>query len=125
MAIIKNEMQEDQNIVSYKQNVVHSIIGLATKEISGIASLNSGVCFLKRLFSKRFFKGIKIEYDKTRVFIDVFVNVYFGYSVNDVAYKVQENIKRSVESMTDYKVDSVNVHVVGVVFDSEQEAAVI
>ena len=66
-----------------------------------------------------------MEYDKNRVFIDVFLNVYFGYSVNDVAFKVQENIKRSVESMTEYKVDSVNVHVVGVVFDSEQEAAVI
>ena len=52
--------------------------------------------------------------------IDVFVNVKFGYSVKDVAFRVQENIKSSVESMTEYKVEAVNVHVVGVNF-SETE----
>ncbi len=121
----KLENKQNDNIVSYRKSVVHSIITLAAKEISGVASLNAGVSFVKRAFSRKFFKGIRLEYDKNRVFIDVFLNVYFGYSVNDVAFKVQENIKRSVESMTEYKVDSVNVHVVGVVFDSEQEAAVI
>lgn len=125
MAIVKNEIQENENMVSYRKSVVHSIITLATKEISGVASLNAGVSFVKRMFSKKYFKGIKLEYDKDHVFIDVFLNVYFGYSVNDVAFKVQENIKRSVESMTDFKVDSVNIHVVGIVFDSDQEAAVI
>ena len=125
MAKIMNKNQQDENIVSYKKSVVHSIITLAAKEISGVASLNAGVSFIKRLFSRKFFKGISLEYDRNHIFIDVFVNVYFGYSVNDVAFKVQENIKRSVESMTDFKVDSVNIHVVGVVFDSEQEAAVI
>ena len=29
----------------------------------------------------------------------------------------QENIKSSVESMTEFKVDSINVHVVGVTFN--------
>ena len=125
MAKIVNKNQQEENIVSYKKSVVHSIITLATKEISGVASLNAGVSFIKRLFTRKFFKGISLEYDRNHIFIDVFVNVYFGYSVNDVAFKVQENIKRSVESMTDFKVDSVNIHVVGVVFDSEQEAAVI
>lgn len=124
MSVKKNQVQENENMVSYRKSVVHSIITLATKEISGVASLNAGVSFVKRVFSRKFFKGIALEYDKNRLFIDVFLNVYFGYSVNDVAYKVQENIKRSVESMTDFKVDSVNIHVVGVVFDSEQEAAV-
>ena len=39
----------------------------------------------------------------------------------DVAFRVQENIKSSVESMTEYKVEAVNVHVVGVNF-SEVES---
>ena len=46
----------------------------------------------------------------------------FGYSVRDVAFRVQENIKSSVESMTDFKVASINVHVTGVVFNSAEEA---
>ena len=122
--MIKKQSQESNN-VSYNNNVVYSLISLATKEIGGIASINSGISFAKKLFGGKYYKGVRLENDKDRLFIDVFVNVYFGYSVNDIAYKVQENIKKSVESMTEYKVDSVNIHVVGVVFDEEQEAAVI
>ena len=123
--MVKKQSQENVNNISYNNNVVYSIISLATKEIGGIASINAGISFAKKLFGGKIHKGVRLECDKDRLFIDVFVNVYFGYSVNDIAYKVQENIKKSVESMTEYKVDSVNVHVVGVVFDEEQEAAVI
>lgn len=126
MKLDKVRNEEEFNTVSYDRNVVHSIISLAAKEIGGVASLNAGVSFVKRIFGgKKYMKGIRLAYDKNRIFIDVYVNVYFGYSVNDIAYKVQENIKRSVESMTDFVVDSVSVHVAGVVFDEEQEAAVI
>lgn len=111
--------------VSYKKSVVLSVINLSTKEINGVASFNAGVSFFKRLFSKNFTHGVRLQYDDNKVYIDVFLNVYFGYSVNDVAFKVQENIKKSVESMTDFKVEVVNVHVLGVVFDPDQEAAVI
>ena len=56
-------------------------------------------------------------YDETGTKKDVFVKVKFGYSVRDVAFRVQENIKSSVESMTEFKVMAVNVHVVGVTFN--------
>ena len=64
---------------------------------------------------------IIVDFDNNNAKIDVFVNVKFGCSVKDVAFRVQENIKSSVESMTEYKVESVNVHVVGVNF-SEVES---
>ena len=56
------------------------------------------------------------------VYVDVYVNVLFGYSVKDVAFRVQENIKSSIESMTDYKVSSIYVSVVGVVFVENEDA---
>ena len=60
--------------------------------------------------------SIRTEFENNNARIDVFVNVKFGCSVKDVAFRVQENIKSSVESMTEYKVEAVNVHVVGVNF---------
>ena len=71
----------------------------------------------KRVFNKNCHKGVILEYVENSVYVDVFVKVKFGYSVRDVAFRVQENIKSSVESMTEYKVGSVNVHVVGVTFN--------
>ena len=124
----KNILTSEDGSVSYKRSVLQSIIGLATKEISGVASLNPyGFSKFKLWFSKNHHYGLKIEYvNESHVVVDVYVNVLFGYSVNDVAFRVQENVKSSIESMTDFKVDNINVHVLGVVFvDEDQGVAVI
>ncbi len=116
--IIVADDGESKDNVTYKKNVVMSIVSLATQEINGVASISrKSVSVLKSAMSKNINRGIIIDFDASKVHIDVFVNVLFGVSVKDVAFRVQENIKSSVESMTEYKVGSVNVHIVGVVFN--------
>ncbi len=125
MANRKQKLTEyEEGSVSYKRNVVLSIVKLSTQEINCIVSVsNDGLSFWKRSFNKIYFHGVIIEFgEDDDVYVDVFVNVLFGYSVRDVAFRVQENIKSSVESMTDFKVASINVHVTGVVFNSAEEA---
>ena len=116
----------EEGSVSYKRNVVLSIVKLAAQEINGIASLDvTGLKFLKRVFNKKFNHGVLIEFgDDEDVYVDVFVNVLFGYSVKDVAFRVQENIKSSIESMTDFKVAAININVTGVVFSNVEEVSV-
>ncbi len=114
--VIEIDENETKDNVTYKKNVVVSIVSLATQEINGIASLNrSSVSSIKNVFKKDK-RGIIVDFEENQVAIDVYVNVKFGYSVKDVAFRVQENIKSSVESMTEFKVSAVNVHVVGVTF---------
>ena len=114
--IVSNDDELKDN-VTYKKNVVISIVSLATQEINGIASISrKSVSVIKSALSKNINRGIIVSFENNTASIDVFVNVKFGYSVKDVAFRVQENIKSSVESMTEYKVGSVNVHVVGVTF---------
>lgn len=116
--IIVAEDDKEKDNVTYKKNVVISIVSLATQEINGIASISrKSVSLIKSALSKNISRGIVVEFEKNLVHIEVFVNVKFGYSVKDVAFRVQENIKSSVESMTEFKVDSVNVNVVGVTFN--------
>jgi uncharacterized alkaline shock family protein YloU len=106
---------------SYKKEVVVQIIELAAKEISGVTSLSStfGLHF-RSLFSRKLKKGVAIAFTESGLVIDVYVDMLFGHSVNDVAFRVQENIKRSVESMTEFKVRRVNVHVYGVAFQQDE-----
>ena len=118
------ENQESKDNVTYKKKVIISIVSLATQEINGIASIcRNYTPVFKSVFNKNMKKGIMISFDKyNKVNIDVFVNVKFGFSVRDVSFRVQENIKSSVESMTEDKVGQVNVHVVGVTFnDSDSD----
>lgn len=108
--------------VTCNKNILLSIINLATKEIAGVSSLcdnfGSG---LKKLFSTNYANGVKIEYGKNGVIVDVYINVYAGYSVPDIAYKVQENIKNGISSMLDVNIDTINVHVQGVDFSQRTE----
>ena len=89
--------------VNYGHKVVVSIISLATLEIRGVAHLQG--------------KEIRIERVGDVLNIDVYIDVFVGFSCADVAYRVQENVKRSLESMTSYKAGTINVNVLGVSFD--------
>lgn len=106
--------------VTCNKNILLSIVNLATKEIAGVASLcdnfGSGI---KKMFSTNYTNGVKVAYGKNGVIVDVYINVYDGYSVPDIAYKVQENIKNGISSMLDTEIDSINVHVQGVDFSQK------
>lgn len=116
--VIVTDDNETKENITYKKNVVISIVSLATQEINGIASISrNSVSVVKSAFNKNINRGIIVEFDQNnKITIDVFVSVKFGYSVKDVSFRVQENIKSSVESMTEFKVSTINVHVVGVTF---------
>ncbi len=108
--------------VTYNRNIVLSVINLATKEIAGVSSLvaNFGSA-LKRWFSNNYYEGVKITYGQDTMNVDIYINVYFGYNVSEIAYRVQENIRNSISSMIDMKIDRINVHVLGVDFPKEEE----
>ncbi len=106
------------------KNIMLSIINLSAKEISGVSSLctNFG-SRLKKLFSSNYFEGVKVSYNKNKnLIIDLYLNVFFGYSVADVAYRVQENVKNGISNMISAKIDSINIHVLGVDFSREELA---
>lgn len=108
--------------VTFNKNIILSVVNLATKEISGVSSLvaNFGSA-LKRWFGNNYYEGVKLSNNNGKLSVDVYVNVYYGYNVSEIAYKVQENIKNSLASMIDVEIDKVNVHVLGVDFNKEED----
>lgn len=120
-----NEMVSKNNKgkVSCNRDILLSIINLATKEITGVSSLcanfGSGV---KKLFSNNYTEGVKITEVGDGILIDIYINIFYGHSVSDVAFRVQENVKNGISSMVDIKIESINVHVLGVDFKPEVEA---
>lgn len=106
------------------KNIMLSIINLSAKEISGVSSLckNFG-SRIKKFFSSNYFEGVKVSYNKNKnLIIDLYLNVFFGYSVADVAYRVQENVKNGISNMISAKIESINIHVLGVDFSREELA---
>lgn len=117
-AVVNNNGQ-----VSCNKSIVLSIISLATKEITGVASMDSRFTSkVKDKFCSNYFEGAKIKFvNKKKANIDVYINVYNNFNVAEIAYKVQENIKSSLKAMINLELGNINVHVIGVVFHNENK----
>lgn len=118
----KNQLPK-KGKVEIDRDILLSIINLATKEINGVASLTNAELPLSHKWSKTKSEGVSIKFDTNGVLnVDVYVIVYIGYSVPDLAFRIQENIKNSLNSMVGIKPGKINVHVCGVTTDEAVEA---
>lgn len=90
----------------YNAGIVQNIVALAVAEVEG-AVLVQG---------KK--NGIALFIEKDGVYADVSVIVKYGYNVPELAYRIQQSVKQSVENMTRYRVAEVDVHIQDVVFDN-------
>lgn len=59
--------------------------------------------------------------DNREVNIDLHIIVEYGVRIPDVAWRLQEAIKQSVETMTGLNVNEINIHVQGVSFEKESK----
>ena len=59
-------------------------------------------------------RGIKVVTSGDRIFIDVYVIIKYGVSINAVAESLKESVKYRVEKFTGMIVDTVNVNIIGV-----------
>jgi uncharacterized alkaline shock family protein YloU len=63
---------------------------------------------------------LKVEIDDNDVTIDFYILVEYGARIPDVAWRIQEKVKSSIENMTGMNVASINIHVQGISFDKAQ-----
>ncbi len=113
MAYYKGQVGNDnKGKIVYNVGIVKGIVRLAVEGVEGVAISN-----------KKSKKGddIKVETSGDAISVKVSVNVYYGYSVPDVAYHIQQNIKHNVESMSRYKIGDIDVKVNGVIFPEDNK----
>ena len=103
--------------IKISNDVVAVIAGVAVSEVQGVASMAGGFAGgISEVLSgkKNLSKGIKVDTDEKEVKIDVNIIVEYGVRIPDVAFEIQNKVKKSVEEKTGLKVSGVNVHIQGV-----------
>ena len=103
-----NSKDNQSGKVVYNAGIVHNIVALAVAEVEGALPLQG----------KK--NGISLYLEKDGIYADVSVVVKYGYNVPELAYRIQQSIKQSVENMTRYKVAAVDVHIQDVIFENAQ-----
>ncbi|MEG2085901.1 MAG: Asp23/Gls24 family envelope stress response protein [Clostridia bacterium] len=102
--------------IMYSSDILNSIVQCATEEVEGFVRYQA----ISSKISKRYKNGVKIETINDYIYIDVFVKLYHYVKVKEVSFVIQESIKNTIESMTDFKIKDINVHVVDIEFASLQ-----
>lgn len=110
---------ENNNLgqVKISNEVIVTIAGLAALEVENVETITT---ITDKLLKNN---GVKIQIDEEQIILDIYVNIEFGESIPDTAFKIQENVKNTVETMTGLEVSIVNVHVQGITFYKEKEEA--
>ncbi len=114
------EVIEDDGI-EISEDVIAVIAGVAVSEVQGVSGMaGSFAGGISEVLSgkKNLAKGIKVDKEEEKLKIDVNIIVEYGSRIPDVAFEIQNRVKKSVEGMTGLKVEEVNVHVQGVNTDS-------
>ena len=121
---IQEEIKTENEGIKISNDVVAVIAGVAVSEVPGVASMAGGFAGgISEVFSgkKNFAKGIKVEAGEKETKIDVSIVVEYGVRIPDVAFEIQNRVKKAVEGMTGLKVLEVNVHIQGVNTDIVKE----
>ena len=107
-------MLQNNNInnTEINNNMLISIVTLATKEIAGVVGIAQQPLYaIRKIFSKNIGDGVGIKFTNLGLVIDVYIVVEIGYEVADVVYRVQRNIKNSITTMLDLPIKAINVHI--------------
>lgn len=107
--------------VRISTDVVASIAGVAATDVEGVLEMSGGIKGLSDILGlKNISKGIKVEVRDKDTAVDLSIIVEYGKNISDVAKKVQENVKTSIENMTGLKVIDVNINVQGISMPKEE-----
>lgn len=109
--------------ITYANEVIAIIAGVAANEVAGVAGMCSGGGSLTDVFArnKNITKGVKVEIGTEEASVDLYLVIEYGTPIQTAASNVQEGVRKAIETMTGLHVVRVDVHVQGVSFEKEQK----
>ncbi|QHI73740.1 Asp23/Gls24 family envelope stress response protein [Aminipila terrae] len=117
------EQEEKLGAVKISDDVIAICVINAALATKGVAGLSGGLTdtISKNILGKEpLKKGIKLSKEDDEIIIDIYVIVNYGVKIPEVAWNIQKNVKKEVESIVDVPIKTINIHVQGVHF-AEQE----
>lgn len=110
-------------VIRITDEVIAIIAGIAATEIPGVAGMSGGIAggIAEALGRKNLSKGVKVEAGEKEAAIDLYIIVEYGYRIPEVAWSIQERVKKVVEEMTGLNVIEVNIHIQGVNIEHKKD----
>lgn len=117
----QNNNPETLGNIRISEEVVATVAGLAAAEVKGVAGMSNNLAsgIYDLIGKKNLSKGVKVDINEQEVMIDLFIVVEYGSRIPEVAWEIQEKVKKSVETMTGLNASKINIHIQGVKIEKE------
>ena len=121
--VIEKEKEKDldNGQITYANEVIATIVSVATTEVEGISGIAGSGAISGILAKGKTPRGVRVDMNGDDINVDVSVTVDYGMPIQKVGRNAQENVRKSLESMTGLHVEKVDLHVVGVSFEKENQ----
>ncbi|MCG2714375.1 MAG: Asp23/Gls24 family envelope stress response protein [Candidatus Omnitrophica bacterium] len=112
----RDESRNDLGVVRIHKNVIASISSIAATEIEGVKKVGKDIkSGIMELLGQKSFSAIKVDISKNEeVKVEIPLIIKYGYSIPDVASKVQESVRQALEKMSNLSIRDINVSVQGI-----------
>lgn len=124
-------MSESREYISYPDEmgtihiadeVLAVVAASAAMEVEGVSGLAANLSSdLAELMGKKVYsKGVRLTVANGQVVVDISVLIQYGFTIPDVAKKVQEAVMAAVTNTSGMEVSRVNIQVAGISFRREK-----
>jgi len=113
----------ENGTVNISEDVISIIANIAASEVEGVEKMTGGITgeITEMLGMKSLSKGVEVYIDNNDVKISMNIAIEYGNKIKEVAEKVQEKVKETVETMTGLNVNGVNIGIQEVVFPKKNK----
>lgn len=109
---------EDNINLSISEEVIATIAEKVVLNVAGVFSLSGGLNVLGKKIGTQ---GIKVDISKKDVSLDIYIVVNYGVKIPDIAWEIQDKVKKELENMTGMTVTTVNVHIQGINYETKKD----
>ena len=102
--------------ISVHNSVIAAIARLAALKVPGVAEMSGSFAEgLASMVGKASFdRGIKVDMEDQKINLDLHIIIAFGVRIPQVAWRIQNDVRKAIEDMTGKKIGLINVIVQGV-----------
>jgi len=111
-----NEDGTELGAIRIHNSVIATIARLAALKVPGVVEMSGSFAEgLASMVGKASFdRGIRVEMEDQKIKLDLHIVIAFGIRIPQVAWRIQNDVRKAIEDMTGKKIGMINVIVQGV-----------
>jgi len=108
--------------VTLSVDVISMLAGMAASEVEGIAWMSGNIVdgIAEKLGREEYSRGIKVDMEKERVILDMYLVVEYGFKIKKVTDELRSTVRERIEETIGLEEVTVNIHVQGINFKPGQ-----